>query len=89
MSASFQKQIYRAFEKFYSFDILKDRLFQYFQTFAKFKKMYTKDDGSSFKPEVRLLTGKTAKASISQSSIFLHLLQLLHIQTQLKNNVCN
>ncbi len=51
--------------------------------------MFTEDNVFSFKPEVRLLTGKTAKASISQSSIFLHLLQLLHIQTQLKNNVCN
>lgn len=31
-----------------------------------------------------MLTSKTAQASISQTSIFLHVLQLLHVQTQLQ-----
>lgn len=31
-----------------------------------------------------MLTSKTAQASISQTSVFLHVLQLLHVQTQLQ-----
>lgn len=31
-----------------------------------------------------MLTGKTAQATITQTSIFLHVLQLFHIQTQLE-----
>lgn len=32
----------------------------------------------------KMLTGKAAKATISQASIFLHVLQFLHVQTQLQ-----
>lgn len=32
----------------------------------------------------QVLTGKAAKATISQTSIFLHILQLFHVQTQLQ-----
>lgn len=32
----------------------------------------------------KMLTGKAAQATISQTSIFLHVLQFLHVQTQLR-----
>lgn len=32
----------------------------------------------------KMLTSKAAQATITQTSIFLHVLQLFHIQTQLK-----